>query len=84
VVCAGAHPEEPVDLSANGFTSGCRAREQIDQMMRVVVRYVDARPERAHEAFATLAQAASGRVALLPLGFLHVVKAAVNTIFSKL
>jgi Ssp1 endopeptidase immunity protein Rap1a len=30
----------------------------IDQMMRVVVRYVDARPERAHEAFATLAQEA--------------------------
>jgi hypothetical protein len=34
-------------------------------MMRVVVRYVDALPERAHEAFATLAQEAlRGRLAL--------------------
>jgi hypothetical protein len=30
----------------------------LDQMMRVVTQYVDARPERAHEAFATLAQEA--------------------------
>jgi Rap1a immunity proteins len=36
------------------------AHATIDQMMRVVVRYVDARPERAQEAFATLAQEASG------------------------
>jgi Rap1a immunity proteins len=51
----------------NGFVSAvaltdsgvCLPRQAtIDQMLRVVVHYVDARPERMHEAFATLAQEA--------------------------
>lgn len=50
------------------------AHATIDQMMRVVVRYVDARPERAHELLQPSPRRPQGRVALLPLGLLHVVK----------
>jgi Rap1a immunity proteins len=51
----------------NGFVSAIAltdlgvcvpAQATIDQMVRVVVRYVGARPARAHEFFATLAQEA--------------------------